>query len=183
MNVLNSQSFFRTAAAITLLVLSACGEGVTERECFGGTTVRCRDFAIQQQAAKVAEGIERLTSRREVVISGMGQANYDRLLALAQERLAAIEDSRPNRFVRWFSGDSEWQYHGYDFSHETEFRRLLAAAESAARSGEGTSKPVSPDGTQKCLDAKIAIFRNEVGQEPLVTADMLQEWKAQCGGR
>lgn len=121
------------AALVALLFLSACSDRITERGCFGDATVRCRDFAIRQQAAKVAEGITQLKSRRDDLTSRMGQADYDRLLALANERLEAIEDSRPNWFWRSLASDRDWEYRGYVFPHEAEFRRLLAAARGAGR--------------------------------------------------
>lgn len=79
-------------------------------ECFASYTVHCVDVNLQRMILQNQAQKEALIEHKADAIREAGQANYERLLVLLDEKTELLESQRPNLFMRWFRGDHEYPY-------------------------------------------------------------------------
>lgn len=129
------------------------------KACMGDNTVRCTDIRIRQTIADTKLKRKKLTDEEEQALVNIGKTNYERLLAVFDQKIAHLQDQRPNVLRRWFSGDTEdydeidlgWRY---DAQMEQLVREIDAALQypgqsqpakqSVTTSAETTSPAANP---------------------------------------
>jgi hypothetical protein len=100
-------------ASITLL--SACSDLNQAKldydygsECMGSYTVHCTDVKLQLMILQAQAQQQQLIDHKTEAVQEIGEAHYDQMLALYDEKIAHLEDQRPNSLLRWFKGDEEY---------------------------------------------------------------------------
>lgn len=164
------------------LALSGCGPNV--RECRGDATVRCHVARINAAASKMDRTIAEIRAQDQVLIAGLGEARYERLLELLEARRQSIVDSRPNLFMRLFMDEMEWEYPGpkFSYSQERELEQILASMQRAPAAPKRSPPSSDPQSLalETCVEARIKAFRREQGEDAVVRMDVLNEWTQQC---
>lgn len=169
---------------IACLCAALSGCWPSARECYGDATIRCHVARINAAAAKMDRVIAEIKAQDQVLIAGLGEARYKRLLELLEARRQSIVDSRPNLFMRLFMDEMEWEYPGskFSYSQERELEQILAGMQRAPAAPK-QSPPTSGGQSfalEQCVEAHIKAFRREQGEDAVVRMDVLDEWTQEC---
>lgn len=119
-------------------------------ECFASYTVHCVDVNLQRMILQNQAQKEALIEHKADAVREAGQANYERLLALLDEKTELLESQRPNVFMRWFRGDHEYPYKVNDGWKID--AKMKALTEPAVADDPTTHSPASSDEQQAAID-------------------------------
>lgn len=98
---------------LSAVMLAACNEvnyaklGYQVKGCFADTTIRCNDIRLKFAIAETKLARQSLIDNKQQAMTEIGEANYNRMLALLDQKIKLFEDQRPNLYMRWFQGDKE----------------------------------------------------------------------------
>jgi hypothetical protein len=98
---------------LSAVMLSGCNEvnyaklGYQVKGCFADTTIRCNDIRLKFAIAETKLARQSLMDNKQQAMTEIGEANYNRMLALLDQKIKLFEDQRPNLYMRWFQGDKE----------------------------------------------------------------------------
>ncbi len=98
---------------LAAVMLAGCNEvnyaklGYQVKGCFADTTIRCNDIRLKFAIAESRLARQSLMDNKQQAMTEIGEANYNRMLALLDQKIKLFEDQRPNLYMRWFQGDKE----------------------------------------------------------------------------
>jgi len=100
-------------AILAMATLTGCDDinyaklGYQVKGCFADTTIRCNDVRIRFAIAETKIHRQSLEDNKDKAIAEIGQTNYERLLALFDQKIKHLQGQRPKFYLRWFQGDKE----------------------------------------------------------------------------
>lgn len=172
-------------AVLSLTALTGCNEinhtklGYQLRECVGDTTIRCNDLRIRFLIAETRLQRQSLEDNRDKAIAKIGQTNYERLLALFDQKIDHLKGQRHNIYFRWFQGDSQ-DYREIDRGYriDAEIRalgdKIARDIDYAARPAQSatTSFPDEQKTAAQMITAEVttADQANQSNTHPTITA-------------
>lgn len=138
------------------------------RACVGDNTVRCTDIRIRQTIADAKLKRKKLTDEEEQALANIGKTNYERLLAVFDQKIEHLQDQRPNIFRRWFSSDSE-DYDEIDFGwrYDAQIEQLVMDINTALQhpvQSQPAKQPVTPSAEAISPAANPLLAEQQPGQ-------------------
>ncbi|HGX3412418.1 MULTISPECIES: hypothetical protein [Acinetobacter calcoaceticus/baumannii complex] len=91
------------------------------RECLGDYSVRCTDIRIRQSIASTKLFQKKITDEKQRAVAEIGEAGYQQLLSLVEQKIHYLEEQRPHFFWRWFQGDSTY-YRDIDYGDQFDIK-------------------------------------------------------------
>lgn len=98
---------------LPVLTLAGCNEinhtklGYQVKQCIGDTTITCNDQRIKFAIAQTKLHRQSLLDNKDKALAEIGQTNYERMLALLDQKIAHLKGQRHNIYLRWFQGDAQ----------------------------------------------------------------------------
>ena len=98
---------------LSAVMLAGCNEvnyaklGYQVKGCFADATIKCNDIRLKFAIAETKLARQSLIDNKQQAMTEIGEANYNRMLALLDQKIKLFQDQRPNLYMRWFQGDKE----------------------------------------------------------------------------
>lgn len=74
--------------------------GYQVKGCFADTTIRCNDIRLKFAIAEIKLVRQSFINNKQQAMTEIGEANYNHMLALLDQKIKLFEDQRPNLYMR-----------------------------------------------------------------------------------
>lgn len=120
--------------------------GYQVKGCFADTTIRCNDIRLKFAIAEIKLVRQSFINNKQQAMTEIGEANYNHMLALLDQKIKLFEDQRPNLYMRQFQGDKD-DYREIDqgWAINAKIEALGHQVQKDLSHAEQRSAPIQPD--------------------------------------